>query len=152
MSDLAVQFPCLPPTLVEVLDKLNLAQEKLLSADQVPIKTDHVIHGGLYSRTITMPPDVVLIGALIKVPTIVITVGSALVLSGSDWATIDGYQVLPASAKRKQVFISRGPLIITMIFPTSAKTVEDAEAEFTNECELLLSRRQDLNTVTITGE
>jgi hypothetical protein len=121
--------------------------------EQVPIRTEHVIHGGLYARTITMPPNVVLIGALIKVPTTVITVGSAKVLVGKDWADVDGYQVLPASAGRKQVFISRGPFIITMIFPTSAKTVEEAEAAFTDDAELLLSRRQDdVNVVTITGE
>ena len=43
----------------------------------------------------------------------------------------------------KQIFISKTPVIITMTFPTSAKTIEEAEREFTDEHELLLSRRQD---------
>ena len=40
-----------------------------------------------------------------------------------------------------------------MMFATSAKTVEDAENEFTDEAHLLLSRQQpEHDTVVITGE
>jgi hypothetical protein len=99
-----------------------------------------------------MPPGVVLMGALIKRPTLVIVVGTAHVYVGDKWERLAGYKVLPASANRKQIFVSVSPVVITMIFPTSAKTVEEAEAEFTDEAELLLSRRQDCNTVTVTGE
>lgn len=152
MSTLATAFSALPATAPDVLEKIIAAQGKCLEREQIAIKTDHVIHAGMYARTITMPPDVALIGTLIKIPTIVITVGSAKVLIGEEWADIDGYQVLPARAGRKQIFVSRGPFVITMIFPTSAKTVEEAESEFTDETDLLLSRKQDLNTVTITGE
>ena len=144
--------PCLPATQPEVLKKLFVAQERILKEEQVPIHTQHLIHGGMYARTITMPPGTVLVGALIKRPTVVITVGSGRVLFGQEWADIDGYQVLPASKDRKQVFFSRGALVITMLFPTSAKTVEEAEEEFTDEAELLLSRRQDLNSTVVTGE
>lgn len=149
---LAPIIPSLQPTPPEVLEKLGLVQERLLKEPQVPIRTEHVIHGGMYARTITMPPGTRLIGALIKVPTIVITVGSAKVFVGDGWANVDGYQVLPARAGRKQVFVSRGPFIITMLFPTKAKTVEEAEAEFTDECELLMSRHSDNEFITITGE
>lgn len=152
MSALTVAFPALLPTAPEVLAKLENAQAACLKRDQVPIRTDHVIHAGVYARTITMPPQTALIGVMIKRPTLVITVGSGRALVGNDWADVDGYNVLPGSARRKQLFVSRGPLIITMIFATAAKTVEDAESEFTDEAADLLSRRQDLNTVVITGE
>jgi hypothetical protein len=75
-----------------------------------------------------------------------------MVLVGDEWQCVDGYRVLPASAGRKQVFVSRGAFLITMLFPTKAKSVEEAESEFTDETHLLLSRKQDLNTVVITGE
>ena len=107
----------------------------------------------MYSRTIIMPPETPLIGALIKIPTLVITVGSGKVFVNGKWQDVNGYQVIPGCAGRKQAFFSIGPLIITMVFPTKARTVEEAEAEFTDEAHLLLSRRQDeMNTVTITGE
>ncbi|HVW77448.1 MAG TPA: hypothetical protein VHB45_07535 [Alloacidobacterium sp.] len=142
----------LSSTAPDILEKLYAIQERALKHEPLAIHTEHVIHAGMYARTITMPPNTWLIGALIKRATLVITVGSGRVLIGHDWADIDGYQVLPATANRKQIFVSRGPLIITMLFPTKAKTVEEAEAEFTDEAELLLSRRQDCNTVVITGE
>jgi hypothetical protein len=124
----------------------------MLETEQVPIVTDHVLHAGMYSRTITMPPYTPLVGALIKIPTLVITVGDGCVYVDGEWKIVRGYRVIPGCKGRKQAFFSIGPLIITMIFPTSAKTVQEAEEEFTDEHELLLSRRQDLNTVTTTGE
>ena len=145
-------IPALPPTEAGIIEKLTAAQEKLRRNEQAPVHTEHVIHGGMYARTITLPPGGWVLGALVKVPTLVITVGRAKVLIGEQWQEVKGYQVLPASAGRKQLFYALEPFIVTMIFPTSAKTVEEAEREFTDEHELLLSRAQDLNAVTITGE
>ena len=153
MSDLAVLTPALPPTAPGMIERLKDVQTEFLKHDQAQIFTQHLLHGGMYARTITMPPNLALVGAHIKRPTVVITVGSGKVLVGKDWATIGGYQVLPASSERKQIFVSlEGPLIITMLFPTQAKTVAEAEAEFTDEYDLLLSRHQDLNSIVITGE
>lgn len=141
----------LPTTLAEV-EKLTALQERMIPLPQAPIHTDHVLHAGMYSRTITMPPNCPLVGALIKIPTLVITVGDGFVYVNGHWKEVRGYQVVPGCKGRKQAFYSVGPLIITMIFATQARTVEEAEREFTDEHELLLSRRQDLNTVVITGE
>ena len=153
MSSLIVQMPVIPPTAPEIIHKLCEVQTlEMANGDHVPIYTEHLIHAGMYSRTITMPPGVRLIGALMKIPTIVIVVGNARVLVGNDLAEIEGYAVLPGSAGRKQIFISKGPVIITMTFPTSAKTVKEAEREFTDEYDILLSNRQDLNKIEITGE
>ena len=56
-----------------------------------------------------------------------------------------------ARAGRKQIFVTRKPTVITMIFRTDAQTVEQAEAEFTDEAELLMSRQSDSDLVLITG-
>jgi len=152
LSAISVAVPLVPPTAPEFIRKLCEVQLVEMEKEQLPIYTEHVIHAGMYSRTVTMPPNSRLIGALIKIPTMVIVVGCASVLVGAEKVEIQGYAVLPASAGRKQVFESKGPVIITMIFPTKARTIEEAEMEFTSECELLLSRRQDLNSVIITEE
>ena len=149
---LAISTPVLPPTSPALVHKLCEIQAAEMEKEQIPVYTEHLIHAGMYSRTITLPTDTRLVGAFIKVPTLVIVVGRARVLVGREWAEIEGYAVLPASAGRKQIFESRGPVIITMMFPTQARTVEDAEREFTDEFEILLSRKQDLNKVEITGE
>lgn len=148
---IALAHAALPATDDETLKKLLAVQQVMLSEKQVDIPTHHVLHAGMYARTITMPPGVVLMGALVKIPTIVTVVGSAKVFVG-EWVDVRGYQVLPARAGRKQIFVSMSALIVTMTFPTSAQTVEEAEREFTDDAEMLLSRKQDLNTVVITGE
>jgi hypothetical protein len=110
---------------------------------------EHDFIAGMYARTLTMPPWTWLMGAHMKCPTMVITVGTGCALVGREWEMFGGYRRLEGSAGRKQIFASLdGPLIITMLFPTTATTVEDAEREFTDEHELLLSHRQDVNTIT----
>lgn len=137
-----------------MLERIHKASERIREAEQIPIVTEHVLHGGMYARTITVPPKRVLEGAFIKVPSIVITVGCGAVLAGERFELFAGIQVRPASAGRKQIFVSADdqPLVITMIYATTAKTIEDAEAQFTDDADLLLSRQFDANIVVVTGE
>ena len=65
---------------------------------------------------------------------------------------ITGTAVIPASAGRKQAFVAHQDTSISMVFPTKSTSVEQAEAEFTDDADLLFSRRDaDLNTEIITG-
>jgi hypothetical protein len=145
------RYATLPSTTPELLAQIGEFENAVLGNGAVEVPTQHVIHAGMYARTIVMPAGVVLTGALMKRATLVIVTGKAAVLAGDVWVELDGYNVMPASAGRKQVFVSRSQAVITMVFPTAAKTVEEAEAEFTDDCARLLSRRQDANTVLITG-
>ena len=54
-----------------------------------------------------------------------------------------GLTVIEASAGRKQICITKEATDVTMLFATAATTVEEAEAEFTDEAAALLSRRQE---------
>lgn len=120
---------------------------------QVPIPTDHVLHGGLYARTIVIPAGVLLTGAFIKVPTLLVFDGHAHVNTTGEGLELCGRHVLAASAGRRQVFMAHEDTSLTMVFATSATTVDQAEEEFTNEAHLLASRNADaVNTITITGE
>ena len=59
----------------------------------------------------------------------------------------------PGCAGRKQLFWTRGPVEMTMIFPTHAQTVTEAEDEVFAEAEQLQSRKDSSrNTVMITGQ
>jgi hypothetical protein len=133
-----------------ILANLTSIQEKILACPQIEIQTEHVIHGGMYIRTIRLAPEVVLVGALVKVSTVLIVSGKTAVFTGENWIELDGYHVIPARAGRKQIFVTREETIITMIFRTDAKTVEQAEEEFTSEAEALMSRKNDNDTVLIT--
>lgn len=152
-TGLAVSGYTLPPTSAETLKQLAVVQDVLLRAEPTAIRTEHILHSGMYARTMRLPPGMIVEGALIKRATVLILNGPMEVFVDDDWMELNGYHVIPASAGRKQLFVSRGTVEVTMIFPTQAKTVAEAEAEFTDECELLQSRRMGENDlVIITGE
>lgn len=147
-GDLMVNKP-LPPTAPDAVCALNDFEGRLLKLPQEPVSTFHVLHGGMYARTVRLKPDTVIVGCLYKVPTMLIVNGHAQVFIGDGWAEFDGYNVLPASSGRKQVFVALGDVEITMVFATKVQTVEEAEAEMTDGA--LLSRIGE-NIYVVTGE
>ena len=135
------------------LDAVRRLENEMLALDQVEIPTHHAIHAGMYARTIRIPAGVQLTGALIKRATLLIFNGRATVYVGGGCVELAGYHVIAASAGRKQAFLAHEDCDLTMIFPTEATTVAQAEAEFTDELEMLMSRRDSAHdTAIITGE
>lgn len=153
MNDLISSGVRIPPMSLESIGKVRQLEAITQQLPQVDIATDHVLHGGMYARTICIPAGVVLTGAFIKIPTLLIFNGDATVNAGDDAMTLSGYHVIPASKHRRQAFLAHEDTYLTMLFPTSAITVEEAEDEFTNEAHLLFSRKSDaVNHIRITGE
>lgn len=143
----------LTPINNSILHQVRAIEDVWLALPQNELTTEHVFHAGLYSRTIRIKADMLMTNALIKRATLVIVQGSLMVLEGGGWVRIDGYNVIPASAGRKQVFATLTDCAITMIFPTSAKTVAEAEGEFTDDVVLLASHRSaNHDLITVTGE
>jgi hypothetical protein len=137
----------------EAIDKVRQLEAITRELPQVEIATDHVLHGGMYARTICIPAGVVLTGVFIRVPTLLVFDGNATVNAGDDATTLVGYHVLAASAHRRQAFLAHGYTRLTMVFATQAKTVAEAEDEFTDEAHLLFSRKPGaVNRINITGE
>ena len=153
MSDLAVIPPCvLTPPSSEMLDKMNQANDLIRACPQVDIVTEHLLHGGMYARTIRRGPGVVAVGSLILRATILIVSGPCTLVTGESRLDLHGYNVLPGLAGRKQLSLTHGAVEMTMIFPTSAKTVEEAENEIFAEADQLISRKDgSRDQVTITG-
>ena len=143
----------IPAMSASEIANVTALEKRVLSLPQVEIHTLHVLHAGMYSRTIFIPAKILLTGALIKIPTLLTICGDVLVNLGDEGTRIAGTAVLPASAGRKQVFVTYAATTVTMSFPTKAKTIEEAEAEFTDDTDLLFSRRDPAtNTIIITGE
>lgn len=152
MNDLAVHGGVLPPTPLEEREQITALGAKIREREQIHPQMEHVLHAGMYARTCRLDASVAIVSVLIKIPTMLIVHGGAFVFAGNRWHRIEGYQVMAASAGRKQVYVTFLPTEITMLFPTRAQTVEEAEAEFTDEADALLSRSQDNNDiVTVTG-
>ena len=152
MSESLAVCNTLPATAIEYLEKVVAVEQKVREMPQIVVQTEHVLHAGMYARTVRLEAFVLIVGVLIKRPTMLVVNGHAQVFAGDCWHKIEGYNVIPASAGRKQIYVTSGPTEITMLFPTKATTVEQAEAEFTDESENLISRTYEHDLVTITGE
>jgi len=153
MSNLAIVTNRIPAMTEVAIDNVRQLQEYVLKQPQTKIPTHHLFHAGMYARTIILPENTRLVGALIKIATILIASGDFTVCIGDDVIEKHGYHVFAASAHRKQAFIAKSDTYLTMIFSTDVKTVGAAENEFTDEADLLFSRAEDaINYVTITGE
>lgn len=125
-------------------------EQRARKVEQVRIATDHVLHGGIYTRTICVPAGVMITGALIKIPTTLTISGHCAMLVGDvERVDIEGFMVMAAPANRKALFIAHSDTYISMSFVTEARSVEQAEEEFTDETDLLKSR-DGINTVEIT--
>lgn len=152
MTDLTPSAPSFPAMSAADVEKVGRLEAHLRDMEQVPIQTSHHFHAGMYARTVRIPKGVVITGALIRIPTMLIVSGHVTVFIGGEPIDLCGYHVIPASAGRKQVFVAHADTDLTMLFPSHAATVEDAEAEFTDETELLMSRQQPGNQTITTGD
>ena len=142
----------IPPMTLEAIDQVRKVENVFSLLPQELVYTHHVLHGGLYSRTMRIPEGIIITGALIKIATLLIVQGDALVWTGNERVLLEGYNILPAHANRKQLFLAKTDVLLTMIFPTQAKTIEEAEREFTDQYAELASRQDgNKNFVIITG-
>ena len=145
----ATQVPAMAEHDLSAVRKL---QEWALAQPQVQIPTHHTLHGGMYARTICLKAGTLIVGALIKVPTLLVLSGDSSVFVGGNERErrYTGHHVIQAQPGRKQVFLAHADTHLTMLFPTSAQTVAEAENEFTDEAQALGSRRpQATNLVAL---
>lgn len=143
-------------------DRATIAASYLVEAaireadDQVLVPLVHSLHGGLYTRTARIPAGVTIASALIKIPTTLLVVGdfSVMRVDGGQclWDRYSGTQVFAADAGRRMVYTCHSDVIMTMAFPSRARTVSEAEAEFTDEPHLLQSAGGAADVVINTHE
>ncbi|CAB4133140.1 hypothetical protein UFOVP140_42 [uncultured Caudovirales phage] len=153
MSDLTVSEKRIATMSESAIEKVRTFESLMAERPQEEIGTEHVIHGGMYARTILIPAGVAITGAEIKLATVLVLQGDALAYTDDGAIELHGYNVIPASAGRKQAFVALTDTWLTMIFPTSAQSIEQAEDEFTDEAHMLLTRRGiGKQTIVITGE
>lgn len=133
--------PILPAMTAKDVERVKALEYWSLEQRQVAIETTHSLHAGLYARTIMIPKGTMLTGALMKIPTLLVLSGDAEVIVGDHAHRFTGYHVLSGEAGRKQAFITHADTWLTMAFASNAQTVEEAEREFTDEYEQLMSRR-----------
>jgi hypothetical protein len=139
---LALLDKTLPPAIPEIMEKIAVAEARMRRTEHtLQVRTVHHFHAGVYARTAYIDANQAFSSVLIKIPTLIVVHGDCVVLAGNEWLELKGYHVIPALAGRKQIYVTFAPTQITMVFASDAMTVEEAEAEFTDEAESLWTRR-----------
>lgn len=134
----------LPAVSKEFEAVLQEAKRRVLELPQVYFPIAQGIYEGMYHRTAFLPKGAVAVGAMIKVPTILIISGHVRFNEGEKIKDFNGYFVLEGRAFRRQIAYAEEDTYMTMLFPTKAKTVQEAEDEFTEESEQLQTRNKEL--------
>jgi hypothetical protein len=151
MSDVIVAPAVVVPAMSNAaIENVRALEDEVLARPQVAIETEHILHGGMYYRTICIPAGVVITGALIKIATVLLIEGDVTIFMGDNELRVQGRHRIPAAAGRKVGYYAHADTELTMIFPTKARTVEEAEREFTDEADRLWSRH-GINHTLITG-
>lgn len=133
--------------------RVQALEAEMSKQPQIIPLTHHVLHGGMYARTLHVNAGTALTGVEIELATILIVSGDCVVTNGDTSVELSGYNVIPGSAHRKQAFYAVGPLDMTMVFPTAARSITEAEDQFTKEAYRLLSRQcAESNIIIVTGE
>lgn len=99
----------------------------------------------MYARTIRMPAGTAAVGTLIRVPTLLIVSGTCALtreIASTNFRAITSWR---ARSTGKQMAWALEDTEITMIFATQAKTVDEAEREFTVEFEQLQNRKKEIS-------
>lgn len=112
-----------------------------MGAPQVDLRTEHVIHGGMYARTILIPAGTTITGALTNLDNLCVVQGDILVTTDEGPVRLTGFHVLPAAKGAKRAGYAYADTWWTCIWPTALTNVDDIEDEMTPESAMLQTRR-----------
>lgn len=130
----------------ESLNCINgMVQFMLQNLTQADIEIKHDLCGNLYSRYCFIPKDVVVVGALLKVPTLLIVNGDCVIFDGEKTQRVTGYKMLQGQAYRQSAFRALEDTSLTMLAVVEGcSTVEEAEKFITDQSALLTNHRKEL--------
>ena len=131
----------IPKMSSQLLKFAYLVEEELKQVEQKPITTMHSLHEGVYTRSIKMEKNELLVGAYIEVDTTLIIQGHLKLTVGDNIQEVNGFDIFIAKGGRKQTMLAVEDTFVTMLFKTDAQTIEEAEEEFTKDYDKLLSRK-----------
>lgn len=132
----------IPPCTATELARMREFNARLREFPQEEVPTDHFIHAGVYARTCVVRAGVLMGAVEIVVPTVLIVSGHCEIYNGGKKAVVNGYVVLRGGPHRQVAVRAYTDTYMTMIYATDKTNPVDCEEEFTDQTDLLLSRRK----------
>lgn len=122
-------------------EAVRALEHAIMSLPQVDLQTQHLVHGGMYARTIFIPAGTVLTGAQTKQDNVCVAFGDITVTTDEGTQHLTGFHVLPAKAGAKRAGVAHGDTWWTTLFTTERTEVADIERDLTDEADLLQTNR-----------
>lgn len=116
----------------------------LLKLPQLMIETKHLIHGGMYARTIFIPAGTVLTGAKTNLKNICTVSGDISVSTDAGVVRLTGYHVIPANAGYSRAGFAHADTYWTTVFMTTNDDLDAIENEITDDVDTLQTRKTGL--------
>ena len=116
----------------------------LLTLPQVDLQTEHLVHGGMYARTILIPAGTILTGALTNQDNVCVVHGDITVTTDEGTRHLVGFNVLPACKGAKRAGVAHADTWWTTIWTTELNDITEIENVLTDEADQLQTRRQAL--------
>lgn len=130
-------------------EAVRALERTLADLPQVDLQTQHLVHGGMYARTIFIPAGTVLTGALTKQDNVCVVFGDITVTTDEGTQRLTGFHVLPAKAGAKRAGIAHGDTWWTTLMTTEHVEVADIEQQMTDEADLLQTNRTGIEFVPV---
>lgn len=119
-------------------------EQVLLGMPQVDLATSHLVHGGVYARTILIPAGTLLTGAQTNADNICVMCGDITVTTDDGPLRLTGFHVLPARAGFKRAGMAHADTWWTTLWPTDLTDIGQIEDEMSGESDLLQTRRDGI--------
>lgn len=130
------------------IDAVRALERELALFPQVDLSTTHLVHGGMYARTIFIPAGVALTGALTEMDNICVMYGDITVTTDEGTQRLTGFNVLPAKLGAKRAGVTHADTWWTTIIPTELADIASIEEAMTTEADRLQTRNPALGNVT----
>ena len=135
-----------PLTMVDpAAPKITALKKQLALLPQAKLATQHLIHGGMYARTIFIPAGTVLTGANTKIDNICIVSGDITVSTDKGVQRLTGYHVIAANAGYSRAGVAHADTYWTTLLPTELNDVAAIEDAMTDDSAHLQSRALGLS-------
>ncbi len=128
-------------TYTGLLAKVDRLEHYIDAADQIDLKTTHVLCGGLYARSFTVPAGVAVVGATHKTDHVDVMQGDVSFTTPEGVKRLTGMHVLATKAGAKRVGYAHSETKWTTICKTDLIDIPAIEAELVVEAEKLQTRR-----------
>jgi hypothetical protein len=125
-------------------EKVERLEQHLLQYPQVDLKTQHCLSGGVYARSITLPADTIITGAVHKHDHIVIVTGDITVTTEDGPRRFTGQHVFPVAAGSKRAGFAHAETVWTTVHSTNKTSPEDIEDDLVEEADRLQTRNPQL--------